>query len=94
MKLGRRKAKRPHGRDPRYQSGAWRRYRVAFLARHPLCIDCGGIAEVVDHILPAATYTDVGFFDASNHQPMCHRCHNSKRGKESHQPRTYNDVRP
>jgi len=94
MKLGRRRPRRSHGSDPRYQSQPWRRYRATYIARNPLCTVCGAIAEVVDHIKPARQYPDISFFDPSNHQSLCHRCHNSKRGRKSHEPRRYDDVKP
>lgn len=83
---------KPHGNDPRYNTGAWRRYRAAYLAHNPLCVVCGQIAQVVDHIQPMRLTIGVGFFDATNHQSMCHACHNAKRGKESHQSITYTSV--
>ena len=45
------------------------------------------IAEVVDHIPPVRLGGD--FWDERNHQPLCHRCHNSKSGRESHTPVAY-----
>jgi len=68
--------------ETRYNGTQWRKYRRAFLSRHPLCVECGRVAEVVDHITPVRLGGD--FWAPSNHQSMCHRCHNSKSGKESH----------
>ena len=84
------KRKAMHARrhkEPRYNSTKWRKYRRAFLALSPLCVECGRIAEVVDHIKPVRLGGD--FWQPLNHQALCHRCHNSKSGKESHQRPTY-----
>ena len=85
-----RKRKQMHERryqEPRYNTTQWRKYRRAYLAMHPLCVECGRVAEVVDHIEPVRF--GGSFYDSDNHQAMCHRCHNSKSGRESHQPITY-----
>jgi len=74
-------------KEPRYNSSTWRKYRRAFLGEHPLCVECGKVAEVVDHIKPVRLGGD--FWQPLNHQPLCHRCHNSKSGKESHKPQSY-----
>lgn len=65
----------------------WRRYRIAFLREHPLCVDCereGRVtaATVVDHIEPHRGDERL-FWQESNHQPLCERHHNAKtaRGK-------------
>jgi len=73
--------------EPRYNSTQWRKYRRAFLSQHPTCAECGHIAEVVDHITPVRLGGD--FWQPDNHQALCHRCHNSKSGRESHKPITY-----
>jgi 5-methylcytosine-specific restriction enzyme A len=64
----------------------WQRYRLVFLADHPLCVECEGQgaiepATVVDHITPHRG--DVAlFWDGANHQPMCTACHNRKTATE------------
>ncbi len=60
----------------------WRRYRLTFLREHPLCVRCGYAAEHVDHIVPVAGADDPGFWDETNHQALCARCHNEKTAKE------------
>lgn len=80
---------KPHGKDRRYNTRAWRKYRSAYLRRHPLCVACGDVAQMVDHIKPLRLNPELNFFSESNHQGMCHRCHNSKRGKESHTSMNY-----
>jgi len=73
--------------EPRYNTTKWRKYRRAYLATHPLCVECQGIATVVDHITPVRLGGE--FWQPSNHQAMCERCHNSKSGRESHIPVAY-----
>jgi 5-methylcytosine-specific restriction protein A len=85
-----RKRKAMHERrhqEKRYNASTWRKYRKAFLSRNPLCVECGRVAEVVDHITPVRLGGD--FWDERNHQPLCHRCHNSKSGRESHTSVSY-----
>ncbi|WP_158963925.1 HNH endonuclease signature motif containing protein [Chachezhania sediminis] len=67
--------------DPRWKSAA-----RAFLARHPLCGDCGELGVIepatdVDHIVPHKGDRR-RFWDRSNWQPLCHRCHSRKTARE------------
>jgi 5-methylcytosine-specific restriction protein A len=68
-----------------YQSAEWRRARAAFLRDHPICVaeGCESPAEVVDH---SAGHSGEDwrekFWDRSNWQPMCRRCHNVKTNAE------------
>jgi 5-methylcytosine-specific restriction protein A len=80
----RRKAseRRETKQDRRYWSQAWRKARAAYLGHHPVCVDCGRLANVVDHITPVRLGGE--FWDSSNWQPMCTPCHNRKSGKEAH----------
>jgi len=60
----------------------WRRARKRFLAAHPLCESCREnsilvAATVVDHIIPHRG-DDRLFWDESNWQALCKRCHDSK----------------
>lgn len=60
----------------------WQRYRTAQLRGNPLCRMCearGLIvpATVVDHIVRHAGHGDPLFWDTSNHQSLCKRCHDS-----------------
>ena len=60
----------------------WRKARKLFLKRHPLCEKCkeqGRFvkAEVVDHIVPHRGDGKL-FWDESNWQALCKRCHDSK----------------
>lgn len=64
----------------------WRKARLAFLRAHPLCVHCerdGQVtaATVVDHITPHQGDMEL-FWDSSNWQPLCKRCHDIKTAKE------------
>ncbi|SIO36660.1 5-methylcytosine-specific restriction enzyme A [Rhodovulum sp. ES.010] len=69
-----------------YKTAAWRRARETYLRRHPLCVDCGDLglvveAEEVDHVEPHRG--DVRkFWDRSNWQALCKRCHSRKTARE------------
>ena len=80
----RRKAseKREAPQDRRYGAGAGRRARAAFLGHHPVCVECGKVAQVVDHVTPVRL--GGAFWDSANWQSMCTKCHNAKSGREAH----------
>ncbi|MHA1225278.1 MAG: HNH endonuclease [Candidatus Hodarchaeales archaeon] len=66
-------------RESAYKRGYgsnWRKYREWYLRRHPLCVKCGRLATVVDHIVPVSLGGD--FWDENNHQALCEECHNRK----------------
>jgi len=72
----------------RLYTGRWQRYRLVFLADHPICVDPFGehgtgpeAAKVVDHITPHCGDADL-FWSTANHQPMCTACHNRKTATE------------
>lgn len=72
-----------------YNSSRWRKHRKLFMSlpENQLCVRCKKLgfvveAKVVDHITPINQGGDK--FDYDNLQPLCHRCHNSKSGKEAH----------
>lgn len=59
----------------------WRKLRLAFLLRHPLCAFCNTKgrttqATVVDHIIPHKGDHRL-FWDVSNWQSLCKKCHDS-----------------
>ena len=61
-------------------AGAWPALRRAFLAAHPLCVECRNLgrvtaATVVDHVVPLAKALDRRL-DPSNLQSLCASCHN------------------
>lgn len=69
-----------------YADPRWRRAAKAFLARHPLCRDCGelGVVEAaveVDHIRRHKGDRQL-FWDQANWQPLCKRCHSRKTARE------------
>lgn len=60
-----------------YSTRRWKRLSRAFLAEYPVCFVCGAKAEIADHIQPHRGNIEL-FFDESNLQPMCWRCHSRK----------------
>lgn len=62
--------------------GRWRKAKKKYLERHPLCVRCMQVGEltkatVVDHIIPHRGDM-ILFWDETNWQPLCIRCHNRK----------------
>lgn len=60
----------------------WRHARAKYLKEHPLCVKCQGEnrltkATVVDHIQPHRGDGKL-FWDKSNWQSLCKRCHDKK----------------
>ncbi|CDX21963.1 HNH endonuclease (fragment) [Mesorhizobium sp. ORS 3324] len=66
---------RPSARARGY-TVAWEKARVEFLAAHPVCRFCPEAANVVDHIKPHRGDMRL-FWNRSNWQPLCTRCHSS-----------------
>lgn len=73
---------------------AWRRFRQAQLAEHPLCAGwptgsrCGRVASHVDHIRSLGTFPEgpareAARFDWGNVQSLCEPCHHAKTTQES-----------
>lgn len=63
-----------------YQRGythRWDRVRRLFLLANPTCVKCGRLANTVDHIRPHRGSRAL-FWDVTNWQPMCARCHSRK----------------
>jgi 5-methylcytosine-specific restriction protein A len=58
----------------------WRRYSRGFLAMHPICstLECNQPSAHTDHIKAVSGPDDPLFWDATNHQPLCHSCHSRK----------------
>lgn len=54
----------------------WQRESKAWLAAHPICVECGERATLVDHIRPHKKDWKL-FWDRKNWQAMCARCHNT-----------------
>lgn len=64
----------------------WRKARLSFLRKNPLCVRCKADdrvmpADVVDHIVPHKG--DKGlFWDKDNWQALCKTCHDRKTATE------------
>ena len=61
---------------------AWQKARKRYLEAHPLCVECmkeGKYIKAtdVDHITPHRGDRKL-FWDESNWQALCERCHNQK----------------
>lgn len=77
------------GRGTRQERGytdAWLRYAKAYLAAHPLCVECNrkgrlNLATCVDHKVPHRGDMKL-FWDDENHQGLCHECHSRKTASE------------
>ncbi|PHM48580.1 HNH endonuclease [Xenorhabdus miraniensis] len=70
-------------RTQRGYSNQWGKYRMMYLKANPLCVHClkqnsYTPATIVDHIIPIEGDSDVLFWPESNHQSLCHACHNRK----------------
>jgi 5-methylcytosine-specific restriction protein A len=64
----------------------WRRARLAYLAKHPLCVYCQEegrtvAATVVDHIKPHKSDYKL-FWDSSNWQSLCTTHHQATKQRE------------
>ena len=66
----------------------WRKARAMYIMRHPLCVEClrqspqrFTPATEIDHIIPHRG-NDRLFWDQSNWQALCKRCHSAKTAKE------------
>ena len=70
-----------------YNSYRWRKISKAYRRNYPICEVCYEgkeeivESEVTDHIVPISA--GGAEWDANNYMPMCHQCHNRKRGLES-----------
>lgn len=73
-------ARRPSARARGYDS-QWDKARVAFLARHPVCVRCAAPATVVDHIIPHKGDKAL-FWKRDNWQPLCKPCHDRAKQAE------------
>ncbi|BET98202.1 HNH endonuclease [Xenorhabdus taiwanensis] len=85
--INRQQDKQRGSRRERGYTPAWDKYRLQFLKANPLCVHClkqdnYTPATVVDHIIPINGGSDVLFWPASNHQSLCHSCHNTKTFKQ------------
>lgn len=75
---------RARSRDPLriYSLPAWRERRQAVLTAHPFRVDCGGLAEDVDHVVSIREAPALAL-DPTNLVPRCHADH-SRRTSRAH----------
>ena len=69
-----------------YDTGRWRKLRLLHLDAHRFCVMCGqegriAAASVVDHITPHKG-NEALFWDDTNWQSLCNRCHNRHKQAE------------
>lgn len=72
--------------------GAWRKFRLQYLAANPYCAMCeregrSVVATVVDHVEPHKGDRDK-FWDEDNMQALCGRCHAAKTLEEARRCKT------
>ena len=70
---------------------AWQKASRQFLQAHPLCEECQRQGKYVkatdvDHIIPHRGDKKL-FWDRSNWQALCHRCHSKKTGTQDMHPK-------
>lgn len=63
-----------------YHTQRWRDLRDWYIKHHPVCALCGGIAEMVDHVMPIQRGGDA--LSESNLQSLCRSCHRFKTQRE------------
>jgi len=72
-----------------YKTVRWKNTRIQVIARDPVCVLCNSAASIVaDHRTNARRYIQLNkgnveaFFDQSNLQGVCKRCHDKKTAGE------------
>jgi 5-methylcytosine-specific restriction protein A len=55
----------------------WKRLRIAFLKRHPRCVECGAPANEVDHVKSVRDFPLLRLA-WKNLQALCKPCHSRK----------------
>jgi len=68
-----------------YNQRTWRKVSKAYLAQHPLCVECESKGLIVascvtDHAVPISKGGDP--WDQANYQALCRRCHAKKTGSD------------
>lgn len=87
-KLPKRKRKPKASQNyPLLGDSRWQELSRVYRANNPFCVACQGLgkhtmATVTDHIIPARLDRD-RWYDETNLQALCFRCHNKKTGHES-----------
>lgn len=74
-------ARKDPARTSLYATARWRRASQLYRASHPLCVACGQLAGLVDHVAPHRGCAAL-FWDAGNWQSLCWSCHNAKTARE------------
>lgn len=74
-----------------YKTARWLRVRKSWLIRHPICVDCESRdvvrpATIIDHII-AHDGDVVLFWDSTNYQSLCVKCHNRKTSRHDRRDR-------
>jgi len=74
------------------RSAVYRRFRRALLDAEPLCRACAAAgrtreATELDHVVPLRARNLGGFWEVSNLQPLCRKCHAAKSALESEDAR-------
>ncbi len=69
-------------RHAKYYNRQWQKARAIYLRAHPLCVHCEEAGRLtpateVDHIIPHRGDKAL-FWDRSNWQSLCKRCHSRK----------------
>ena len=64
-----------------YYKPRWKALRAAQLHSEPLCVRCGEVAVICDHRVPHKGDESL-FYNPSNLDSMCKRCHDSKTARE------------
>jgi hypothetical protein len=64
-----------------YNTDAWRKTRLSFLARNPLCNRCGEAASIVHHIKTARDHPELQH-DFDNLESLCFACHQRETSEE------------
>ena len=78
------------GKDPFYNRMKWRQASKAMRGKYIICPVCEQReSKMTDHVISRPTGAD---YDTANLLPMCHQCHNIKRGIESHNDRLLIDT--
>ncbi len=68
-----------------YNTRRWVRLRTKRMSESPFTCEspnCPALANVLDHIIPITKGGSI--WDRRNHQKLCDRHHNIKRGREAH----------
>ena len=79
--------KRARSAHARGYTRQWQKARIAYLAEHPLCVDCreeGRVtpATVVDHIVPHKGNDRLFWDEANNWAARCKSHHDAKTARE------------